>query len=356
MLVGRENELARIEQLLADATQGRSGALVITGDPGIGKTALLRAAVEEAAGFVVLRARGVAAESELPFAGLAELFASVVDLLAVLPDRQRTAMEGALALGPATSVDPLAVGVATLGLLAAAAERSPLVCAVDDLQWLDASSEQALTFAARRLQAEGIAMIFTNRRENGPGSPALDLDTVVLEGLSADAATQLVRAVAGAPIDDAVARWLHTSTRGNPLALVELPSLLSKGQLDGSEPLDDPLPPGPTTERAFRRQIAGLDADARTAVLVAAASGGGEASVIIDALDDLGIPAAALERAEEAGVVSLELGGVDFRHPLLRSAAYHGALASSRRKAHSALADCAGLTPWPPAPVSERPG
>jgi len=338
VLVGRETEVARLEKLLDEARHGRSGALVITGDTGMGKTALLRAVTEMASDLAVQSARGVTAESDLPFAGLAELFAPTLDLVTALPDRQRAAMEGALALGPAVSVDPLAVGVATLGLLSAAADRTPVLCTVDDLQWVDASSAQALSFAARRLQAEGVAMVFTTRLHDEVAAPFHDLETLLLGGLSSDAATELLNSATEAPVNAEVARWLHSSTGGNPLALVELPLLLSAGQLDGSEPLQDPLPPGPTIERALRRRIAELQPDTRSALLIAAASGTGELDVIVAALHGLGLSSTALEPAEEAGIISLEGSRVDFRHPLLRSAAYHGALTSNRRKAHVALA------------------
>ncbi len=331
--------MARVQQLLDDARHGRSGALAITGEPGIGKTALWRAAIELADDLHILSARGVAAESDLPFAGLAELFAGVLELVATLPERQRAAMTGALALGPPAGIDPLAVGVATLGLLAAVAERGPVLCAVDDLQWLDASSVQAITFAARRLQAEGVAMLLTRRLEDEVIAPLLDLDTLVLGGLSSGAAGELLLAAAGTQVDDGVAQWLHESTGGNPLALVELPALLSEGQLRGSEPIEDPMPPGPTTERAFRRRIAELDEDTRDALLLAAASGSGGLDVVVLALDMLGIPTSALEAAEETGIISLRDARIEFRHPLLRSAAYHGALAPQRRKAHAAIAN-----------------
>jgi len=306
VLVGRDVEVARIEQLLDDARHGRSGALAITGEPGIGKTALWRAAIELADDLVILSARGVAAESELPFAGLAELFAGVLELVATLPERQCAAMTGALALGPPAGIDPLAVGVATLGLLSAVAERGPVLCAIDDLQWVDASSVQAITFAARRLQAEGVAMLLTRRLEDEVSAPLLDLDTLVLAGLSSDAASELLLAAAGTQVDDEVAQWLHESTGGNPLALVELPALLSAGQLGGSEPIEDPMPPGPTTERAFRRRIAEFNQDTRDALLLAAASGSGDLDAVVVALEMLGIPTAALE-ASSSGARCFDL-------------------------------------------------
>jgi DNA-binding CsgD family transcriptional regulator len=350
VLVGRQAELARLGELLAAAREGRSGALVITGEAGIGKTALCQAAVDMAEGMQVIRARGVASESELLFAGLTELFGGAGEFLPALPDRQRAAMEGALAIGPPASADPFAVRVATLGLLAALAEEGPLLCIVDDLQWVDASSAQALTFAARRVQAEGIAMLFAAR----PGDESADLmaglDRLPVEGLSALATSEVLSTVAGAVVDADVARSLHRSTGGNPLALAELPGLLSPSQLLGAEPLPDPLPAGPMTDRAFRRRIAALGPETRAALVAAAATGTGELSILEPALGQLGLALTALEPAEEAGIILVTDGRVEFLHPLIRSAAYYGALAPSRRRAHAAiaasLADGDTRRPW----------
>jgi len=338
VFVGRERELARLAELVAGAREGRSGALVLSGEPGIGKTALCQAAAEMADGMQVLRARGVSSESELPFAGLTEVFAGTGDVVALLPDRQRVAMEGALGTRHSTSVDPFTVGVATLGLLAAIAERGPVLCIVDDLQWVDASSTEALTFAARRLQAEGVAVLFATRTGDEAAGSTADLETLVLGGLSLSAAERVLSAVTATSVEPDVARSLHTATGGNPLALEELPALLSPGQLGGWVPLEDPLPPGPITDRAFRQRIAGLSADSRTALLVVAASGTGELGLVVTSLADLGVGPAALEEAEEARIVTVDHDRVEFRHPLLRAAAYHAAMAPGRRRAHAAVA------------------
>ena len=338
MFVGRERELARLADLVFAARGGRSGALVLSGEPGIGKTSLLQAAAEMADGMQVLSARGVSSESELPFAGLTEVFAGMGAVLAVLPDRQRLAMEGALGIRHSTSVDPFTVGVATLGLMAAIAERGPVLCIVDDLQWLDASSTEALTFAARRLQAEGVAVLFAVRTGDDVGGTTADLETIVLEGLSLSAAEQVLSAVAATFVEPDVARSLYRATGGNPLALVELPGLLSSEQLGGWVPLDDPLPPGPITDRAFRQRIAGLSADSRTALLVVAATGTGELDLVLAALRDLGVEPAALEEAEEARIITEDHDRVEFRHPLLRAGAYYAAMAPGRRRAHAAVA------------------
>lgn len=338
MLVGRDAELARIADLVAAARAGRSGALVLVGEPGIGKTTLCESAANLADQMQVLRVSGVASELELPFAALTLLFATAGDRIAALPPRQREAMESALGMRPPSGIDPFAVGVATLGLLAAVADGDPLLCIVDDLQWIDASSAEALAFAARRLQAEGVAMLFAGRPSDDQSELTAGLGCLSLSGLSFPEALTVLSAVAGAAIDVDVARALHSATSGNPLALTELPSQLSVGQLAGWEPLDDPLPPGPATDRAYRRRIADLDPDARTALVVVAASGDGELALVLGALADLGVDPAGLEAAEEANIVRSHRDHIEFRHPLLRAAAYHSVLAPARRRAHAAIA------------------
>jgi DNA-binding CsgD family transcriptional regulator len=350
VLVGREAELARLSELVNGARAGKSGALVLSGEPGVGKTSLCEAAASMAEGMQVLSARGVSSESELPFAGLTELFSGAGDLLGTLPDRLQVAMEAALGLGEPADVDPFAVRVATLGLLAAFADSQPVLCVIDDLQWLDASSAGALAFAARRLQAEGVAMLFATRPTEEPDGLAAEIETLALSGLSPGAAAAVLSAVAGAPVESGVALALHTATRGNPLALAELPGLLTPGQLGGWEPLEDPLPPGPITDRAFRRRIAELSPDARTALLVAAASGTGELALVLAALADLGVKPAALEAGEEARIITVDEAHIEFRHPLLRAASYYGAVAPARRRAHAAVARVLGAgdgrRPW----------
>jgi predicted ATPase len=236
--LGREEETARLSALLLAAQCGRSGSLLITGEPGIGKTALCQAAIEAADGMEVLTARGVASESELPFAGLTELFRPVTHLVEGLPEAQRAPLEYALALASPMDAAPFAVGVAALSLLAAAAERSPVLCVIDDLQWLDLSSRQALLFAARRLQAERVAMLFASRPVDDNDDASLALPVMPLTGLAPAASASLLAASAEHPVHDEVADALHRSTGGNPLALVEVPALLSPAQLAGLEPLD----------------------------------------------------------------------------------------------------------------------
>jgi DNA-binding CsgD family transcriptional regulator len=337
MLVGRERECALIDRLLLRAVDGRSGALVFRGEPGIGKTALLNYAQERAQDVMVVRALGVESEAELQFSALLELCRPLLDRLADLPSRQADALRGALGIGEAEAVDRLAVGGATLSLLAAAAEEAPLLVLIDDAHWLDRSSADALLFAVRRLEADRVAVLLTVRAEEGYGLEAPGLRTVELGVLDREDADSLL-ATRG-PIAAEVAEHIHAVTRGNPLALLELPSLLTAGQLSGEEPLADPLPAGSALERAFADRAAELPDDARQALVVAAVSSSCDLDPLVDALGRVGLGATSLEPAEDVGLVHLGDAQLVFRHPLVRSAVFHAALPSQRRAAHRALAE-----------------
>ena len=218
--------MRRIGALLAAVKRGRSGALVLVGEPGIGKSALLEETVRRARGLRVVRAAGVESESELPYAGLLTLTRPIAGLVPSLPEPQAQALTAALALGPAQPADPLAVCAATLGLLAAAAEDEPVLAVVDDAQWLDAESAQAIGFAARRLGDERVAILLALREgEESAFSPA-GLDQLVVRGLALDEASELL----GGRIASSAARRLAELTIGNPLALLELADDLSDGQ------------------------------------------------------------------------------------------------------------------------------
>src|SRR5262245_36660512 len=337
MVLGRAAERARIDALLAAAREGRSGGLVLRGEAGIGKSALLADAAERAEGATVLAARGVESEAELPFAGLAELLRPVVHLLDSLPGRQAEALRGALALGPPAAGDRFAVAAATLGLLAAAAEEAlPLLVLVDDAHWLDRSSLEALLFAPRRTEAEGIAFLLAAR----PGEPRTpsDFEELTLGGLDRESAQRLLSAAAPA-LAPGVAERLVEGTGGNPIALSEVTGLLSAAQLAGEEPLPEPLPAADAADRAFRRTVEALAPAARTAALVAAAAGAAPVAAVASASSTLG---GDLEAAEAAGLVAVADGIVDFAHPLARAAAYASAPAADRRAAHRALADAVG--------------
>ena len=336
-LVGREREQGRIDALLTAARAGRSGVLVLTGGPGLGKTALCDWAVRRADDIRVFTARAVESEADLAFAGLSELIGTELDRVA-LPTPQAAALDAAMARGGPGRVDRFAVGAALLSLLAQA--DAPVLAVVDDAQWLDAASADALRFAARRLRTEGVAMLFAAR----PGSvfepERSGLAQLELDGLASDAARDLLGRTF--ELTPAVADLLATRTGGNPLALLEVPRLLSKSQLAGEEPIADPLPVGTTLERALLQRLDGLEQSGRCALLTAAASGAERVQPVVDALGVLGLGRGALEAAELGGAITVDGERFVFRHPLLRSAVYHGASARDRRAVHAALARVVG--------------
>jgi len=337
-LLGREPERAMLGDLLDAARRGRSTAVVLRGEPGIGKTALLECAVGLATGFRLLRARGVESESELAFSGLQELVRPVVGLIEALPKRQRAVLEGALALGPPVTGDPLAVRAATLSLIAAAAEDMPLLAVIDDAHWLDPSSAEALAFAARRLHMEGVVALFAVRVLEPSSFDPTGLREVTITGLGEQPARRLLRERTGRKLALEVAEQLIRLAAGNPLALLEFSMALSPGQLDGSEPLEQPLPVGSGIERAFTRRLGQLPPDTREALLIAATSELDEPGTVAAALRTLGVSRSAFDAAERAGLISLTDGRYRFRHPLVRSVVYQAAPSERRRAVHSALA------------------
>ncbi len=338
MLIGRTAEQTRLDKLLTGAREARGGALVLVGEAGIGKSELCRHALRGADGMTVLVARGLEAEAERPFGTLADLLQPVTDHIAALPPPQAVALQAACALAPpAPPTPPFAVGVATLALLADIAEHQPLLVVVDDLHWVDGPSRDALLFVARRLEAERIAMLLSVRADDEYDA-SIDLATLALAGLDAGDSGELLVATSGHSVSEPVAAKLHAETGGNPLALEELAGLLNERELTGLAPLAQPLPPGPVIERAFRRRLDALDDDARTALLVTAASASRDSALVVRALGEVGLDAAALEAAETAGHVRIAAGRVEFRHPLLRSTAYHESTPADRRQAHAALA------------------
>src|SRR3954451_3034700 len=216
MLRGRDLERAQIEMLLRSARDGRSGTLVLRGDAGIGKSALLVCAIEQAEGMRVLRALGVESESELAFSALHELVRPILQFVDVLPAVQRDALRGALALGPPGQVDRFAVYAATLGLLAEAATEQPLLCSIDDAQWLDTAPAEPLVFTARRLEAEGIAMLFAVREGEADGFDAPGLPDVIVEGLDRDTAAELLAHTSGGPVSPAASGRVGGGGGGGP--------------------------------------------------------------------------------------------------------------------------------------------
>jgi hypothetical protein len=337
MLVGREAEQRALDALLHSAREERSAALVLRGEPGIGKTALLSYAVDRAADMRVLRCVGIEAEHELPFAGMHQLVRPCLDLVDRLPDPQAAALRSALGLSFDGVNDRFLVSVGLLSLLAEACEEGPVLCCVDDAQWLDQPSAEALVFAARRFQAEPIALLMAvregeARRFEAPGVPELEL-----EGLSdAEARALLTAQLDRAPSPDVVATLLSTA-HGNPLALVELPTALSTAQLDGAEPILGPPPVRGAVEAAFGARIARLPDATKRVLLLAAADDAGDIGAVERAAGQLGLAVADLDAAEHDGLVRVD-GGVVFRHPLVRSVIYRAATHSDRRAAHEALA------------------
>ena len=342
LLVDRESEAETLSGLLTGAREGRSAVLVLRGKPGIGKSTLLDLAVGLARGFLVLRARGVEVESEIAYAGLHELVWPVVELLPGLRERQRAVLEGALALGPPVGGDPLAVRAATLSLLAAAAQDAPLLVVVDDAHWLDLASAEALAFAARRLDMEGIVALFAIRETEPSAFDRTGLRELRIGGLDEQPATTLLTQHARA-IAPAVVQQLVSVAGGNPLALLEVPGALSDGQLEGREPLDEPLPVGHAAERAFAQRLERLPSDARDALVLVAADEQDGGVALASALRARGL-SESFAPAERADLISIVDGRIRFTHPLVRSVVYHSAAGEQRRAAHAALAAAYGET------------
>lgn len=337
MLIGRTAECSQLDRRLVAARTGQSAVLVLRGEPGVGKTALLAYAAERAEDCRVIRARGAEAEMELPFAGLHQLCAPLLDGLARLPPPQGAALGAAFGLIAGRPPDPLLVGLAVLGLLSDAAEERPLVCLVDDAQWLDRSSAQVLSIVSRRLQAESVVLLFVER-EPAERDELAELPNLRVAGLSYAHARDLLASVISGPLDDRVRDQILAEARGNPLALLELPRDLSPARRAGGFGLPDAQPVRGLIEMSFRRRVGQLPDVTQRLLLAAAAEPTGDLTLVWRAARELGIPAAeAVGPAEADGVI--EIGSrVVFRHPLLRSAIYRAAPVDERRGVHRALA------------------
>lgn len=338
VLLGRTQELARIDEGLAEARLGRGQSLLVHGEPGIGKTALLAYAVERAgeSQMNVLSARGVEFEADVPYAGLHQLLLPAFGLIDRLPTAQALALRSSLGLGQRIEADRLVIGAATLALLSAHAERAPLLVVVDDVHWLDEASAEALAFAARRLVADPVAVLVALRK--GEHSPFLTagLPEVAVGGLDRDSATALLEQAAGRQVNTDVAAWLLASTAGNPLALIELGPDASRLNVPAT---DAPLPVTTSVERAYLRRAANLSLKARQALLLLAASGTAEPGLVVRAAGKLELGVDAVEEAEAVtGLIVSRQGRLEFVHPLARAAVYHAASFAERRAAHRALA------------------
>jgi DNA-binding CsgD family transcriptional regulator len=333
----RTSEREALEQLLSQAREGRSAVLVVRGEAGIGKTTLLRYAARQASGFRVAQVTGAEAEMELPFAGIHQLCAPVLDQLDSLPPAQQDALNVALGLAAGDAPDRFLVGLAVLGLLSAAAERRPVLCLVEDAQWLDAASGVILGFVARRLLAESVAMVVTLREPNT--SHDFDgLPELLLHGLAEkDARTLLMKAVPGR-LDDRVRDRILAETRGNPLALLDLPHSTNAAELAGGFELLAAADLPRHLENHYLQRAGELPEATQRLLLLAAAEPVGDATLVWRAATGLGIERSSLAPAEDAQLV--EVGArVRFRHPLVRSAVYRAAPVSDRRAAHRALAE-----------------
>jgi DNA-binding CsgD family transcriptional regulator len=334
-LLGRRGEREMVDRLLGAARIGQGGVLVLHGDPGVGKTALLEYAIEVARDFRVVRAMGIEGEMDLPFAALQQLCAPLLGRVERLADPQRDALAVAFGLREGDAPDRFLVGLALLSLLSTAAEAQPVLCVIDDAQWLDGASAQALSFVARRLLAERVAILFAARK---PIDALGGLPQLAVEGLAERDAQALLASVLPERLDQRVRDRVVAETRGNPLALLELPRGLTPAQLAGGFGLPAALPLSGRIEESFRRRLSRLPRDTRRLLLVAAADAVGDPALVWRAAERLGIHESAADAAESEGLI--EFGaGVMFRHPLVRSAIYRASSPAERREAHRALAE-----------------
>lgn len=340
-LVGRHAEREAIERLLDEARTGRSGSLTMSGEAGVGKTALLDHArsVAAQAGFRVESSTGLQSETQFAFGALHHLCTPLMGRLDALPEPQQSALRTAFGQQAGAAPDRFLVGLAVLNLLAEVAEETPLLCIVDDAQWLDEESAQVLAFVARRLSAERIVLLFTLRdpTDDGDLRSFAGLPELRLDGLGDSDARALLAAAVPAPLDDGVRDRVIAEARGNPLALLELPRSAPLTQLAGGFGLPDAMSVPRRVEEGFRQRSRDLPIETQLLLLVAAAEPTGDAATLWRAADELGVHPEAAAPAEAAGL--LEVGArVRFRHPLVRSAVYQAATPPDRRRAHGVLA------------------
>ena len=334
-LKGRRDECGVLDRLIDAVRGGESRTLVVRGEPGVGKTALLDHLVEHAADCRVVRAAGVQSEMELAFAGLHQLLAPMLDRLERIPEPQRDALRTAFGVSPGPAPDRFFVGLAVLSLLSEVAEERPLICVVDDEQWLDRASAQVLAFVARRLGAESVGLVFAAR---GTSDEVAGLPELVVDGLREGDARALLDSVLTGPLDARVRERIVAETGGNPLALLELPREVTPAELAGGFGLHDAVPLSGRIEDSFQRRIQELPADTARLLLVAAADAVGEPLLVWRAAERVGIGPEAAKPAVEAGLIDFG-ARVQFRHPLVRSAAYRSASLQERQDVHGALAE-----------------
>jgi DNA-binding CsgD family transcriptional regulator len=335
-LLGRDDECAALERLLADALAGQSRVAVLRGEAGFGKSALLAYAVEHAASFQIARAVGVESELELAYAGLHQLCAPMLGHLERLPVPQREALATVFALSAGPAPDRFLVGLSTLTLFSEVAEEQPLLCTVDDAHWLDHATAQVLGFVARRLLAERVMMICVAR--TGIGDHVLEgLPELPVLGLSERDARSLLLQNTPGPLDVAVCDQIVAESHGNPLALVELPRTWD-ADLAGGFGVPDSRPVAGKVVESYAQRLEQLPGDTRLLVLLAAADPLGDPVLLQRAAESLEVDLTAADPALDAGLLTIG-GRVEFAHPLVRSAAYHSASVAERHRAHRALAE-----------------
>ncbi|MEV4177078.1 AAA family ATPase [Nonomuraea sp. NPDC049709] len=336
-LRGRQIECETLDRLVATVQAGRSAVMVVRGEVGIGKTALLEYARGSASGCRIARAAGVESEMELAFGGLHQLCAPFLDHLARLPGPQRDALQTAFGLSSGHPPDRFLVGLAVLSLLAEVSEKEPLVCLIDDAQWLDLVSAQTLAFVARRLLAEPIGLVLAVRDANLE-TELVGLPQLAVGRLSDIDARALLDSVTPGRLDERVRDRIVAETQGNPLALLELPRGLTPAELAGGFGRPDARPLAGQIEQSFLRRVESLPAETQQLLLIAAAEPIGDVTLLTRAAESLGIDASAASPAEAAGLIIIGTR-VRFRHPLVRSAAYRVAAPQDRQHVHRALAD-----------------
>jgi DNA-binding CsgD family transcriptional regulator len=334
-LTDRLSERRVLDRFVAGVRAGEGRALVVRGEPGVGKTVLLDYLAGRASGCLVARASGVQSEMELAFAGLHQLCAPMLDHAESLPDPQRDALRTAFGLSAGPVPDRFLVGLAVLGLLSETARERPLICVMDDQQWLDHASAQALGFVARRLAVDPVGLVFAARE---PGQDVTGLPELVVTGLAEDDARQLLESALTGPLDARVRDQIIADTNGNPLALLELPRGLTPAQLAGGFGLSSAMPLAGRIEESFGRQLDALPAQTRRLVQLAAADPSGDPVLVWRAAGRLAIGPGAADPAVEADLADFG-ARVRFRHPLVRSAAYRSASTETRQELHGALAE-----------------
>jgi len=333
VLVGRDQELSVVTTCLADARTGTSSVIVFNGDPGIGKSALL-AEARGAADGVVLSTVGVESESDIAYVNLADVFRHHYSYLNTIPERQADALASVFAIGPSKPADRFTVAAATLNLLAAIAGAEPVLVTIDDAQWVDQASLEALTFAGNRLEVEGIALMFAVRSGQPVAQRLSRFRTLALTGLDVSAARALLARAEFQGMSEASMSRLIEESGGNPLALLTLPAAMKADDFAMWALGAEPLPISSVMEDAFCDGIRVLPGETRRALRLLAIMGAGTAGHFRSALERERLSVEDLDPAEDAGLITYQHGQPEFRHPLIRAAAYRTSSSAGRRRAH----------------------